>query len=89
MKPKTGNRKPETELTEALAWLDYCLDEVEAAGCEVKKIAGGASDPENYRGFPEGLANITTFRAGCARWRAGGRFALFPRPARRPGISGG
>jgi hypothetical protein len=74
------------DLNEALAWLDYCLGEVEAAGREVKKLAGA---PENYHGFVAGLANITIFRFSCARWRAGGGFRFFPRPAQRPGISGG
>jgi hypothetical protein len=57
-------------LPEALAWLDYCLEETEAAMQAVKRIAGGdAGATENHQVICETAAQITTLRGRCARWK--------------------
>lgn len=63
-------------LAEALAWLDYCLGEAEAAMQAVKAAAApdltGTTDM-NYHEICESAARITTLRGRAAGWRRGPR----------------
>jgi hypothetical protein len=74
LEPKTENLKPKTDLLEALAWLDYCLGEAEAAAQAVKAIGpqvtnlGHRGMDKGYYALCEMVAHITTIRGRWARW---------------------
>ena len=64
---------PLPDLSESLAWLDFCLGETEAAMAAVKAAAAPAfpGTGMQYHGLCEMAAQIITFRrrcAGLARW---------------------
>jgi hypothetical protein len=64
---------PAPDLAESLAWLDYCLEEAEAAMGAVKAAAEfirtGTIAPEriNFHAVCLRAAQLTTFRMLCSR----------------------
>ena len=57
-------------LLEALAWLDYCLEEAVAAMAAVKAAAKATPGLPNQKlhDICEATAAVVTLRGRCARW---------------------
>lgn len=63
---------PAPALAESLAWLDWCLGEVEAAMKAVKAAArpNPGSNSQEYHAIIEASARIVTLRGRAKKWGA-------------------